>query len=63
VRNGAVYFVACGGAGALISHSILKAEPVAFEDLLSEAVVKLTVKDFPVFVGIDTTGKDVYDID
>ena len=62
VRNGAVYFVACGGAGALLSHCITGAEPVAFEDLLAEAVVKLTLKDFPVFVGIDARGTDIYEM-
>ena len=58
-----IYFVAGGGAGALLSHSIVKREPVAFEELLAEAVTKITVKDFPCFVGIDTTGKDIYDLD
>ena len=61
IRNQAVYFVAVGGAGALLSESIKKAEPVAYEDLLSEAVVRLTVEDFPCFVGIDTLGNDIYD--
>ncbi len=56
-----IYFVAVGGAGALLSHHIIKREPVAFEDLLSEAVTKLTVQDFPCFVGIDCTGNDIYD--
>ena len=61
IRNKAIYFVVVGGAGALLSNRIKKAEPVAFEDLLSEAVVKLTVEDFPCFVGIDTLGNDIYD--
>lgn len=56
-----IYFVAVGGAGALLSHHIIKREPVAFEDLLSEAVTKLTVQDFPCFVGIDCAGNDIYD--
>ncbi len=63
VRNKAVYFVAVGGAGALLSHSIMKREPVAFDDLLAEAITKLTVKDFPCFVGIDCLGRDIYDRD
>lgn len=58
-----VYFAAVGGAGALLSHSIVKREMVAFEDLLSEAITRLTVKDFPCFVAIDTYGKDIYDPD
>lgn len=61
--HGAVYFVACGGAGALLSHCIIRTEPVAFEDLLAEAIVKLTLKDFPCFVGIDAKGKDIYDLE
>lgn len=61
VQNHAVYFVACGGAGALISHCIVKREMIAFDDLLAEAVTKLTVKDLPCFVGIDCRGNDIYD--
>ncbi|MBQ9328151.1 MAG: fumarate hydratase C-terminal domain-containing protein [Solobacterium sp.] len=63
VTHGAVYFVACGGAGALLAHHIKKAEPVAFEDLLAEAIVRLTLEDFPCFVGVDSFGDDVYDQD
>lgn len=63
IKNHAVYFVACGGAGALLSHCIVKAEPVAFEDLLAEAVVRLTFRDFPCFVGIDAQGNDIYDLE
>ena len=63
VRNKAVYFVAVGGAGALLSHSIIAREPIAYEELLAEAVTKLTVKDFPCFVGIDCEGNDIYDSD
>lgn len=63
VKNGAVYFVTCGGAGALLSHCIIKNEPVAYEDLLAEAVTKLTFRDFPCFVGIDREGNDIYDLE
>ena len=62
VRHKGFYLVAAGGAGALLSHSIIKREPVAFEDLLSEAVTRITVKDFPCFVGIDCRGDDIYDL-
>ena len=61
VKHCGIYFIAPGGAGALLSRSIIKREPVAFADLLSEAVTRLTVKDFPCFVGIDCRGKDIYD--
>ena len=63
VANKAVYFIACGGAGALISHCIKKREPIAFEELLSEAVTRLTVEDLPCFVGIDADGNDIYEMD
>ena len=60
VKNGAVYFAAIGGAAALISKSIIKDEPVCFEDLGTESVHKYTVKDFPCIVAIDSNGNDVY---
>lgn len=63
IQHQMIYFVAGGGAGALLSHCIVKREPVAFADLLAEAVTKITVKDFPCFVGIDTEGNDIYDLD
>lgn len=59
-ENGAVYFAAIGGAAALISKSIVKDEPVCFEDLGTEAVHKYTVVDFPCIVAIDSYGNDVY---
>ncbi|MFV0517874.1 MAG: Fe-S-containing hydro-lyase [Aminipila sp.] len=59
-RNGAVYFAAIGGAGALIAKSIVKSEVIAFEDLGAEAVRKLEVVDFPVVVVIDSHGNDLY---
>ena len=61
-RNKAVYFVATGGAGALISKSMTAAEIVAYEDLGAEAVRRVTVKDFPAIVGVDCTGADIYEI-
>ncbi len=59
-ENSAVYFAAIGGAAALISKSIIKDEPICFEDLGTEAVHKYTVKDFPCIVAIDAYGNDVY---
>lgn len=61
VRNGAVYFAAVGGAGALLSRSIITSEVVAYDDLGTEAMRKLTVKDFPVIVVIDSKGQDLYE--
>ena len=61
VRHGAVYFAATGGAGALLSQRIRKAEVVAYEDLGPEAVRRLTVEDFPAVVVNDTRGGDLYE--
>ncbi len=59
-RNGCVYFAAVGGAGALLSKSITQSEVIAYEDLGTEAVRKLTVKDFPVIVVADAKGNNMY---
>lgn len=61
VRNRAVYFAAVGGAGALLSRAITSSEVIAYEDLGTEAVRKLTVKDFPVIVCMDAAGTDLYE--
>lgn len=61
VRNGAVYFAAVGGAGALLSKSIVKSEVVAYDDLGTEAIRKLEVKDFPVIVVMDKDGNILYE--
>lgn len=60
MRDGAVYFAAVGGAGALLSRSIIASEVIAYEDLGTEAVRKLQVKDFPVIVVMDVLGNDLY---
>lgn len=61
VRNDAVYFAAVGGAGALLSKSITDSEVIAYDDLGTEAIRKLTVKNFPVIVVIDAEGNDLYE--
>ncbi len=61
VKNGAVYFAAVGGAGALLSKAIVASETIAYEDLGTEAIRKLTVEDFPVIVVIDSKGNDLYE--
>lgn len=61
VRNGAVYFAAVGGAGALLAGSIKASEVIAYDDLGTEAVRKLEVENFPVIVVTDSTGKDLYE--
>lgn len=61
VRNGAVYFAAVGGAGALLAGSIKASEVIAYDDLGTEAVRKLEVENFPVIVVIDSTVQDLYE--
>ena len=62
MKNQAVYFAAVGGAGALLSKSILQAEAIAYEDLGTEAIRKLEIKDFPVIVVMDCEGNNLYDM-
>jgi fumarate hydratase subunit beta len=57
---GAIYFAAIGGAGALISRAIKKAEVVAYEDLGAEAILRLEVEGFPAIVVNDAHGGDLY---
>ena len=62
MKNQAVYFAAVGGAGALLSKSILQADVIAYEDLGTEAIRKLEIKDFPVIVVMDCEGNNLYDM-
>lgn len=61
VRNESVYFAAVGGAGALLSKCILSSEVIAYEDLGTEAIRRLEIKDFPVVVVIDSKGNNLYE--
>jgi fumarate hydratase subunit beta len=61
VKNKAVYFAAVGGAGALLSKAITSSEVVAYDDLGTEAIRKLEVKDFPVIVVMDKDGNNLYE--
>jgi fumarate hydratase subunit beta len=60
-KHKAVYLAAIGGAGALISRTIIKSELVAYADLGPEAILRLEVKDFPVTVINDIHGGDLYE--
>ena len=60
VKNKAVYFAAAGGAAALISKAIISSRVIAWEELGTEAVRELVVKDFPVIVINDIHGNDLY---
>ena len=60
-KNQAVYFAAVGGAGALLSNCIKKAEVIAYDDLGTEAIRKLEVENLPVVVVIDKDGNNLYE--
>ena len=63
IRNGAVYFVTVGGAAAYLAKCVTAGETLAYDDLGAEALRRIEVVDFPVFVGIDVAGNDIYDRD
>jgi fumarate hydratase class I/fumarate hydratase subunit beta len=60
VETGSVYFAAVGGAAALLAKHVTAVEPVAWDDLGTEALVRMTLEAFPVFVAIDIEGNDLY---
>ncbi len=62
-KYGGVYLVAIGGAGALCADCVTSLEEIAFKDLGCESVKKVTFKDFPLIVAIDSKGNSVYDRD
>ena len=61
IRNQSVYFAAVGGAGALLSKCIVSSKVIAYEDLGTEAIRCLEIKDFPVIVVIDSEGNNLYE--
>jgi fumarate hydratase subunit beta len=60
-RHKCVYFLATGGIGALLSTKVKSSKVILYNDLGPEAIHKLEVKDFPLLVGIDSKGRDIYD--
>lgn len=58
----AVYFLATGGAGALLQKCVKTAEVIAFPELGAEALRRLTVENMPLIVGVDALGQDIYTI-
>lgn len=60
-KHKTVYFLAVGGAGAFLARRVVSKKPVCFKELGPEAVYKLRVKDFPLIVGIDSRGTDIFD--
>ena len=63
VETGSVYFVATGGAAALLAQRVESGEVVAYDDLGTEALRRIVVRDFPVFVGVDVKGSCIYDLE
>jgi fumarate hydratase subunit beta len=61
IDNKAVYLAAVGGAGALLSKCIKKSEVIAYDDLGTEAIRKMTVENFPAIVVIDSEGHNLYE--
>ena len=60
-RNQSVYLCAIGGAGALAALSISKCDVIAFDDLGCESVKRLEFNDFPLIVGIDCKGGNIFE--
>ncbi len=60
IQYGAVYLIATGGAGALLSSRIKKSEVIMYEDLGAEAIRKLEVENFPCFVAYDVYGNNIF---
>jgi tartrate dehydratase beta subunit/fumarate hydratase class I family protein len=59
-RTGSVYFAAVGGTAALLARHVAAAEPVAWEDLGTEALQRLVLDGFPAIVAIDAQGGELY---
>lgn len=59
-KHRAVYFAAIGGLGVSIARSVIRSEVICYEDLGAEAIHRFYVKDFPVFVAIDSLGNNYY---
>ena len=59
-KSKGIYLCAIGGAGALASKAITKAEVIAYDDLGCESVKRFTISDFPLYVAIDTAGNSIF---
>ena len=59
-ETGSVYLCTVGGIAALLAKSVTESELIGWEDLGTEALRKLTLKDFPTYVAVDTKGGDLY---
>jgi len=59
-KEKAVYLIAIGGIGALLSKTVISSEVIAYPELGPEAIRKLVVKDFPAIVAIDSIGNSIF---
>ncbi|HPJ03007.1 MAG TPA: fumarate hydratase C-terminal domain-containing protein, partial [Candidatus Limiplasma sp.] len=62
VRNSAVYLTASAGCAAYLSACVESVEVVAYDDLGTESIKRLTVRDLPLMVAIDCQGNDIYEL-
>jgi len=60
-KHKAVYFATTGGIGALLAKTIIRAEIIACADLGPEAILRLSLKDFPAIVANDILGDDLFE--
>lgn len=60
IKNNAIYLIATGGAGALLSSRIKSSKLIAYEDLGAEAIYQLEVENFPCFVAYDIHGNNIF---
>jgi len=61
-KHEAVYLAAVGGAGAYLAKRIQEVETIAYPELGPEALLKMTVHDFPCIVAVDCRGNNIYDL-
>ncbi len=59
-ETGSPYLVAVGGAAALLGSRVVSSEVVAYEELGAEALRRMVLERFPLFVGIDAAGDDIF---
>ena len=60
---GAVYFAAVGGAAAFLAKCVESSETISYDELGTEALRRIELVDFPVFVGIDVSGANIYELE
>lgn len=60
-KTGSVYFAAVGGAAAFLAKCVVSSETISYDDLGTEALRRIELVDFPVFVAIDGKGENIYD--